>query len=260
VRLATWNLKQAIAPKKPLPELWEWMENEIDPDVVILTEAKVPKEGFEHWTTQWNPAGIDPKRKWGTVIAGRGVELRKVTEVKVGGRTERLEHKWPSIVEVSDVLIEGERWGTVAGIYGLTVDLYGKSCGHGRYSVPLALAELDPLFESDRFDRLVIGGDFNMWPNDIPRFLREDMFDLVEVTGNLRGPLDGCSGCDLGDECCHVWTHKNGNSPNAARQQIDFLFASRSLAEELSGIAAGIDDFPDAWDVSDHAPILVEFD
>lgn len=259
MRVATWNLKQAVAPKKPLAELWSWMEQTIDPDVIILTEAKVPKTGFDNWSTQWHPDGIGRRRRWGTVIAGRGVELRKVDEVRVGGRSRRLEHSWPATIEVADVLIDGERWGTVAGVYGLTVDQTGASCGHGRITIPLAIAELDPLFNSDRFDRLILGGDFNLWPVDVPRFLREEMLDLVEATGETRNPLEGCTGCDLGSKCCHVWTHKNGNSPNAARQQIDFLFASRALAEELHNVAAGVNDFPDAWDVSDHAPILAEF-
>jgi hypothetical protein len=259
MRIATWNLKQAVAPKKPIDQLWTWMEDEIDPDVIILTEAKVPQSGFDHWSTQWNSEGIGPRRKWGTVIAGRDVELRKVTEVKVGRRNELLEHKWPAIVEVADIIVEGDHWATIAGVYGLTVDLYGNSCGHGRDSIRLVVAELNPLFESDRFDRLIVAGDFNLWPCDVPRFLRTEMVDLVEATGHLRGPLAGCSGCDLGSECCHVWTHKNGNSPNAARQQIDFMFASPGLAEELTAIAAGVEDFPDAWDVSDHAPIIVEF-
>jgi exonuclease III len=56
-----------------------------------------------------------------------------------------------------------------------------------------------------------------------------------------------------------MWTHKNGNSPNAARQQIDFLFAAPDLAEDLVSIGGGIEDFPDSWEVSDHAPIVVEF-
>jgi hypothetical protein len=34
-------MKQAVAPKKPLPELWQWMESEmeseIDPDLIVFT-------------------------------------------------------------------------------------------------------------------------------------------------------------------------------------------------------------------------------
>lgn len=39
-------MKQAVAPKKPLVELWNWVESEIQPDVIVLTEARVPKDGL----------------------------------------------------------------------------------------------------------------------------------------------------------------------------------------------------------------------
>lgn len=259
MRIATWNLKQAVAPKKPLSDLWRWMEREVSPNVIILTEAKVPHGGMSNWTTQWNPEGVGPRRRWGTVLAGRNVELHKVSQAEIRGRQIPINHQWPSIIEIADVLIHGERWGTIAGIYGLTVDRDGQSCGHGLHTTRLALEELKPLLESDRFERLILGGDFNLWPIHVPSLLRTEMVDLIEASGADRGPLPGCSGCDLGNSCCHVWTHKNGNSPNAARQQIDYLFASPALAEDLIDVAAGIGDFPDAWEMSDHAPVVAEF-
>jgi hypothetical protein len=30
-----------------------------------------------------------------------------------------------------------------------------------------------------------------------------------------------------------IWTHKNGNSPNAARQELDFIFTTDELADEV---------------------------
>lgn len=33
MRIATWNLKQAVAPKKPLDQLWRWAEDEIAADI-----------------------------------------------------------------------------------------------------------------------------------------------------------------------------------------------------------------------------------
>jgi hypothetical protein len=72
LRVATWNMKQAVSPKKPLDVLWRWVEDEIAPDVIVLTEAKVPKDGLPHgWNAVWTPDGIGPKRRWGTVVAAR---------------------------------------------------------------------------------------------------------------------------------------------------------------------------------------------
>jgi hypothetical protein len=56
-----------------------------------------------------------------------------------------------------------------------------------------------------------------------------------------------------------IWTHKNGNSPNAARQELDFIFVSEELSNEVSTVGGGINEFPDAWDMSDHAPVVVDF-
>ena len=59
MRFATWNLKQAIAPKKPIADLWRRAATDIDPHVMVFTEAKVPKDGVPSgWTAQWKEGGI----------------------------------------------------------------------------------------------------------------------------------------------------------------------------------------------------------
>jgi hypothetical protein len=263
MRIATWNIKQAVAPKKPLEHLWQWAEEQIDADVVVLTEAKVPKGGVPPgWTAVWDANGIDQRRRWGTVIAGRDVELLPVTEVRVGGKTHRLDVEWPAAVHVVDVMSGGDRWATLIGFYGVTIDRNGKSCGHGGDSVPLMMNQLDPLFESDRADRIVLAGDLNLWPVHFGKFFAEfGLIDLIEDTAEWRQPLERCANCNGRPEGCgHLWTHKNGNSPNAAVQQIDFIFATEVLAERVVDLWGGVADFEDAWDVSDHAPVVAEFD
>ena len=58
-----------------------------------------------------------------------------------------------------------------------------------------------------------------------------------------------------------MWTHKNTDDPNknASIQELDFIFATEDLWDELIDVRAGIEDFPDAWTVSDHAPVVAEF-
>ena len=86
IRVATWNMKQAVAPKKPLPELWEWVESEIDPNVIVLTEARVPKDGLPMgWTAIWTTGGIGPRRSWGTIIAARDLELKEANFKLISG-------------------------------------------------------------------------------------------------------------------------------------------------------------------------------
>jgi len=260
VRVATWNIKQAVAPRKPLGDLWSWAAERLTPDIVVFTEGKVPKGGPPPgWTAQWLEGGIGPRRRWGTVIAGRGVELRPISAVRSRFRTRHLTHRWPAAVQVCEVVRDGTMWGAVVGVYGLTVNLDGASVGHGRYAVPAMLEEIEPVVRT--YDNVVVAGDLNLWPKDLPRqFTDLGLIDLVESTASTRPALEGCCGCSMGARCGHMWTHRNGNSPRAAVQQIDYIFASRDLAATCSLVRGGIADFPDAWDVSDHAPIVADFD
>jgi exonuclease III len=261
MRLATWNMKQAVAPRKPVPELWQWLEQTVNADVAVLTEARIPKDGLPSpWQAIWEPGGIGERRTWGTIIAGRGVSLSPVTNVKTGWSTKPLKHRWPAAVQVADVLIGSERWATIVGVYGLTVDEDEKSVGHGRRSVRRILRDLEPLLSSPLADRLLFAGDLNLWPVDAAAAMRSTgLVDLVEHTAPARPRLHGCSGCTLGAKCGHMWTHRNGNSPNAAVQNIDYLYASKQLVREVRQVTGGIRDYPDAWSVSDHAPVFADF-
>jgi endonuclease/exonuclease/phosphatase (EEP) superfamily protein YafD len=261
MRVATWNLKQAVAPRARPEALWAWAEEQFNPDIVVFTEAKLPAAGApEGWNAISTDGGIGPRRRWGTIITGRGLELNELTTVKRRLRTHELTPRWPGTVQIADAIVDGERWATIVGVYGLTVDLDGNKVGHGRRSIPAILDDLEPLFSSSKGERLVLAGDFNMWPGDLPRQLDDyGLVDLIEITSENRDPLAGCSGCGLGQDCGHLWTHRNGKTANAAVQQIDYIFASAALADELTTVSGGAADFPHAWAVSDHAPVIADF-
>lgn len=261
MRVATWNMKQ-VAPKRPLAERWAWMEEQIGADIVVLTEAKVPDEGPPTgWSAIWTPGGVGKRRRWGTVVAGRGVDLVEVTEVPRRLRQPLpLRFEWPAVVHAADVHIEGERWGTVIGLYGITLGPDGESIGSGAYSVGVLMEQIDPLLRSRRDERVLVAGDFNLVPSTMTG-LADDygLVDLVEATADTRPPLEGCTGCSTGSACGHLWTHRNTDNPGAKAQNIDYLLASPRLAGEATSVFGGIGDFPDAWDVSDHAPVVADF-
>lgn len=268
VRVATWNMKQ-VAPRQPLDERWRWMSEEIDPDVIVLTEAKVPDDGPPSgWQALWVEGGMGPRRRWGTVLAGRtdrGITLREIAQAPAGsqgGATGVIspETTWPAAVRIADVLVHGDRWATIVGLYGVTQTPDRVSCGHGRASIPHLLEQLDALLHELRRDRLIIAGDFNLHPIDMPRSTdRYRLTDLVDYTADERPALDGCTGCGLGRRCGHLWTHRNTNNPGAAVQQIDYILATKQLRNELVSVLGGVGDFPDVWDVSDHAPVVADF-
>jgi exonuclease III len=262
MRIATWNLKQAVAPKKPLADLWTWAEERIDPSVIVFTEAKVPKTGVPAgWSAIWDPDGVEHVRNtWGTVIAGRGVELEQVTSVRSRIRRRRLDYTWRGAVEVVDVHEAGSLWGTVIGLYAVTRDRHGNKNGNGSFSVPRLLQDLEPLIKDRRRNRLVLAGDFNLWPINVKGMAEAyGLVDLVANTASSRPSLKGCSGCTLGSQCGHMWTHRNGNGPGAAVQNIDYIYGNEHCLEEVSQVIGGVRDFPDTWDMSDHAPVAADF-
>ena len=249
ITVATWNMKQAVAPKKPLPELWDWIENSISPDVIVLTEARVPKEGLpEGWQAIWTPGGIGPRRTWGTIIAARNIDIRPAEFTRNSDNDEDYKSPQPGTLHTADIIIDKEVWATIVGAYG-----YMPESKNG-WDALLGIAnECADLILSGN-DRVILAGDFNLWPDHLVPIIEEnlglvDVLNFVEDLPELEGAVGGS----------RIWTHKNGNSPNAARQELDFIFVSEELSDEVTAVGGGIFDFPDAWDVSDHAPVVVEF-
>lgn len=272
MRIATWNLKQAVAPKADPDTLWEWTDKNIQADVVVFTEAKVPIGHDEKgWRAIWDPRGLHPGRKnpWGTVIASRTCELVPLTGV--GGRVRKtdLTFRWPGAIQIVDVVVSGQRWATVVGLYGVLQDLDGNRAGNAMESLDHFLRQMEPLLQSKRGRRLVIAGDFNIWPFMTAQLLRNfDLTDLIEYSANERKPLQDCANCSYltknkqppREPCGHLWTHRNDGGPNPAKQQIDFILATDELVDEFMSVSGGVADFPDVWSVSDHAPVIADFD
>ena len=249
ITVATWNMKQAVAPKKPLPELWDWIENVINPDVIVLTEARVPKEGLpEGWQAIWTPGGIGPRRTWGTIIAARNVDLRPTVFPRNPDNDEEYKSPQPGTLHTADIVIDNEVWATIVGAYGFMPE------SKNGWDALLGIAhECADLLDSGN-DRVILAGDFNLWPDDLVPIIEENL-GLIDIMGCVEDlpKLEGAVGGS------RIWTHKNGNSPNAARQELDFIFVSEELSDEITTVGGGINEFPDAWDMSDHAPVVVEF-
>ena len=247
--IATWNMKQAVAPKKPLPVLWEWIESNLEPDVIVLTEARIPKDGLPPgWHAIWTPGGIGPRRTWGTIIAARDLNLRPAKFERNPTKDPNYKSPQPGSVHTVDVFVGDKVWATVVGAYGFMLD------SKDGWDALMGIAnECKDLIDSGN-NRVILAGDFNLWPSDVLPIVENDM-GLIDLMGSVKGLPDLVGG--VGGS--RIWTHKNGNSPNAARQELDFIFVSEELADEVVSVGGGIDEFPGAWEMSDHAPVVVEF-
>ncbi len=235
--------------------------NNVSPDIAVLTEADLK---VAHTWTDMNvigqSVGIGEGQNYATYIVSQKLQLQRITEVKVKRQLRILDSWYPGTLVAADVFEQGELWATVVGLYGVTRDLDNKKCGHGYYSTYELLKDVEVIMKSGR-DRLVVAGDLNLLPYEASEMFHEiDLFDLVDMTSSQRDPLPNCTRCNLGGDCGHLWTHKNGNANgNGVPQQIDYIFASKAMVKEFKHLDGGISSFPDAWIYSDHAPLFADF-
>ena len=260
-RIATWNLGHAVSQRKPFGQQWDWFIENVDPDIVVLTEAK---PDFAHceseWTFVYKDGGIGGRRRWGTAIGSRGGHLRDVTNGVSGKGGFKVDHHYPGYVSIADLVDDNESVVmTIVGVHAPLQNRAGEKVKWGGESIEVIMEDLEGLIRSQRGDMLIIAGDFNVHPAHVPPSLYDQFVDVIEVTYDTREPLDGCTNCGLGELCGHLWTHRNGNSPNAAVQNIDYIYSSEPLAAILDAAGGGSDLFPDVWSYSDHAPVIADF-
>ena len=224
------------------------LSSSIDPDLIVLTEAKAPKAGMpEGWSGVWVPGGVGNRRPFGTVIAGKQVELRK-TEFR-RRRTKSAENQPnPAATFCVDVIREGELLFRVLGHYGL---MLGDKNGLDAHEV--LHREIDDILHEHGDTKFIVAGDFNLWPDyvvgDFKSIGMTSVTDLRKSFPTLRDPQYGS----------RIWTHKNGaKASDGMRQELDFIFVSKDLKKQFINTKGGIDDFPDAWEMSDHAPVTVD--
>jgi len=246
LKIATWNTKQGVAPRQKEPELWRWIQGTINPDVIVLTEAKVPKAGFpQGWSGVWVPGGVGKSRPWGTIIAGQNIELVKTIFKRRKTKSESNRPN-PATSFCVDVMIGGELTCRVMGHYGLMLD--GMD---GRGALILLYRELDDLIKEHGDKKLIVAGDFNLWPDYMGGFKNRGLTSVTDLRSSfpkLRSPESGS----------RIWTHKNGpKASDGMRQELDFIFISKDLKKKFVSTKGGVGDYPDAWEMSDHAPVTV---
>lgn len=260
MRIATWNLKQ-VAPRKPLEERLQWLERNVAPDIAVLTEAdlKVPQIR-PVWSVTGRPIALAKGQNFSTFNISPEFILTPVESVKVKLRTHPLNRWYPGIFNAADISKEGKHWGTLVGMYAVTRDPDGTKIGSGQNSIYPLIDDLEKIVKSGRHN-IIAAGDLNLWPADIRGLFEEiGLVDLLFETSAQRSPLPGCSGCGLGTDCGHLWTHKNGKADGGGKpQQLDYIFCSEDLFESLKSVWGGIDAFVDVLQYSDHAPVIADF-
>ena len=205
-------------------------------------------------------------RKWSAAVAvppPHSAERIKDARRSDSGRVLRFEPSRRGSWVAARVSLETGEQVTAISLYGL------RGGERSDESVHRSLSELSPVFDHERYGRLlVLGGDLNTLARaEIgSRTLARDQSVLDRITKGFdlrdllaqdirkqgRGPLEEC-GCGYGPDCEHIWTFRHKDSPTT-KYQDDYLFASSELAERLDRCEAL--PFTGA---SDHAPIVATF-
>ena len=258
-RIATWNV-QHLFPVASFEKKWQFLEEVINPDIAILTEAKFPqKKTPDGWMSQFREEGLGKGRPWGTILASRNVPLSEVTEAPSRlRRPTTIEHHWPGAVQIAEISRGDATWGVVVGMYALLETKNRERHGNGIESCDQIFDDLSNLIRSYR--NVIVAGDLNVLPLDKSHRLKAlGLVDVVEATSASRPPLDGCFHCGQGSRCGHLWTHRNKSDPDKP-QNIDYMFVSKPVTKKIQRVYGGVQDFPDAWEYSDHAPVVMELD
>lgn len=233
--------------------------------------------GRDSWTDKHGVRKLKNRTRWSTaVMSALGPELLGEDDVRAMSPS-RTHPRRPDIPFVSSrpgtwvvatVRLEQEAV-TCVSLYGLIEELTDASMHR-------SLSDISPIFSDPLHNELVIlGGDFNIstafeppareWSRIVLE--RIEAYGLTDCLALWREnealpPLAGCP-CDDAP-CRHTLTRLIPNKGGSAVPwrdrtpfQVDYLFASKSLANRLDEV---IEIPPDEWEpYSDHSPIIARF-
>ena len=243
-RIATWNLNTWInRSKKKISnsQLWQWAIHHVAAHLVVFTEASTPppSEIDDDWSVVHRPGGFPGVSRWGTVIAGRGLRVGRITHF---GDYE-LDAHFPGSLTAADVWREDQLIATVIGLYlPYRKDKKKDFIGHPTQDLVTMRGDFTQLF-SHRKGPFIVAGDLNDEHSVIPAPLS----------------LLGTKGTRLVDPFADL-APKTFEQDWMSRRQftLDYLYLSESLASQVVSKLGGIADFPTAFTMSDHAPLMVE--
>ena len=268
MRIATWNVNSL---KARLEKVSWWLER-ARPDVLLMQETKLvdaeaPVAAFRdagydlvhHGEGQWNGVAIAARGAIGDVVTNFGEPLQPA--------------RTPSVVD-DEPLAEARMIAATCGGVRV-VSLYapnGRSVGSPFYQAKLAwyarLARwLDTL--ADPAEPLVLGGDFNVAPEDKDVWDPEAFQGGTHVSQQERDAFFRLCRWGLVDAYrLHRaepgrytwWDYRAGNFHKNFGMRIDHLLVTRPLAERIVWAEIDREARKGKPIPSDHAPLVIDLD
>ncbi len=268
MRIATWNVNSLRAR---LERVASWIERTA-PDVLLMQETKladadVPREAFaklgyevaHHGEGRWNGVAIASKVGLEDVVTNFGEPLRKAATPDVGDDEPLAECRFVSAV------CGGVR---VVSLYAPN----GRVVGSRFYDAKLAwFGRLARWLEETRSsgEALVLGGDFNVAPDD------SDVWDPKAAHGGTHvspaereafarliawGLVDGYRLHHDEAERYSWWDYRAGDFYKNVGMRIDHLLVTQAVAKRVVASEIDREARKGKPTPSDHAPLTIDLD
>jgi exodeoxyribonuclease-3 len=253
IKVATWNVNSV---KARLPHLLTWL-GQAAPDIVLLQETKVTDDAFpglDIGDLGYNCATAGQKTYNGVaVLSKRPIDvLETALPGDAGDEQARYIEVFTGDVRVASIYLPN-----------------GNPVDTDKYAYKLAWMER--LYEHVKSllateDAFVLGGDYNIAPNDgdvhDPAAWRDDALCRPESRAAFRriihlGLTDALMALSAESGRYTWWDYRGGAWPGDRGLRIDHLLLSPQAADRLE--ASGIDRTPRGWEkASDHTPVWCE--
>ena len=253
MKIATWNVNSM---KVRLPHVLEWLAAS-DPDVLVLQEIKQVTEMF--------PGDALAEAGYRSVANGQ----KTYNGVAVISKDE------PADPDFEFPGFDDPQRRVLAATIGdvRVINLYvpnGSEVGSEKYAYKLDwLATLrDYLAEqAERFENVVVLGDFNIAPADEDVYDAEKWGEAILCSPKERAALKALLGLgftdvfrrfDQPEKSFSWWDYRAAGFRRNAGLRIDLILASQAMTERCT--ASYIDREPRTWErPSDHTPVIAEF-
>jgi endonuclease/exonuclease/phosphatase family metal-dependent hydrolase len=252
-----------------------WGElDDLDADVALLQEASRPEPAaafldmVPHATDSWETAGLGSRLKWRTAIIRltNPVELRPRINVEISTSIDDWVVSRGGSITAADVVTNGSVSCTAVSVYAAW-ETAGKTI-FADGSAHRILSDLSVLM-GRRDHRLIVAGDWNLLRgygevgNAYWKARYDTVFERADALGlRFVGPQhpNGRQADPWPDELpddslCVPTFHHSRQTPATATRQLDFVFASTSIADRVDVRALNT---PDAWGPSDHCRVLID--
>lgn len=260
------------------PECWRELAKS-DADIALVQEARKPPDdvSVEVDDAEWLTTGEGLKRSWRTAVARlsdrQAVEWRPCVSLP-DARVGELASSRPGTMAVAEVTPKGEEPITLVSVYVAWENpdaRTGSSWILSDASAHRLISDISLLIGHQKGHRIIVAGDWNLlhgYGENGSQYWRDRYATVFDRMAALGLPFVGPQAphgqkvpaelwpSELPPDSENVPTYRTRkNDPASAMRQLDFVFASESIADRLKTRAL---NEPENWGSSDHCRIRIE--